>query len=65
MELTFFKIASNIFELNFVAPANHCVVERRAIFKHMVHVTADLYVYVQLCFGISSVKQFLQIEINL
>ena len=26
--------------------------------------TADLYVYVQLCFGMSSVKQFLQMEVS-
>lgn len=63
-KLTFFKIASNIFELNFIPSANRCVVERRAIFKHMLHVTTDLYVYIKLCFGMSSVKQVLQIEIN-
>lgn len=57
-ELIFFKIASNIFEWNFVPPANHCVVERRAIFKHMLHVTTDLYVFVQFCLGKSSVKKF-------
>jgi len=61
---SFFKVASNVFELNFVPLANHCVVERRAIFKQMLDVTTDLKVYVQLCFGMSSVKQFLQIEVN-
>lgn len=62
-ELIFVKIASNIFELTFFPPVNCCVVERRAISKHMLHVTTDLYMHVQLCFGISLVKQFLQIEL--
>lgn len=46
-----------LFELNFVPPAN-CW----AIFKHMLHVTTGLHVYVQFCFGMSSVKQFLEVN---